>query len=352
MINAPDAAATDRREIQSQDSAARPRINHRLTLDVKAPHANPENTPSRARPDAHDRARTHFRRTVHIRLSRGGLRKSLGEHFPPVLGEGGFIRSSSSCSPRAVTRHKARGRVPPHLQAVSYVRWAPIESKAVPGYTETFQPHAWSTLPADALETLLLLSQDRHASGVVHGAQSADTTPYTTEVEVEAQTSHESEEASLPVRPDTRTGNALRGSQGQFGIGFFVSFCAALYPARIVVASDMCFVASIQTAQKMRQHGARDDVTRNIRVWFPDLRPEGDTAIRVLASAPQQPRHVVNTDAPFTQTTLPSTGAELDTVRFRCFVQIASAMVIVPHAGHSARKGARLCAQSLHSWRV
>ena len=48
-------------------------------LDVKAPHANPENPPSRARPDPHDRARTHFRRTLHIRLSRGGLRKSLGE---------------------------------------------------------------------------------------------------------------------------------------------------------------------------------------------------------------------------------------------------------------------------------
>ena len=83
MINAPDAAATDRREIQSQDCAARPLPSRIIPvshpLDVNAPHANPENTPSRARPDAHDRARTRFRRTLHIRLSRGGLRKSLGE---------------------------------------------------------------------------------------------------------------------------------------------------------------------------------------------------------------------------------------------------------------------------------
>jgi hypothetical protein len=189
----------------------------------------------------------------------------------------------------------------------------------------------------------------------VHGAQSADTTPYTTEVGVETQTfnDNESEEASL--RPDTRTGNALRGSQGQYGIGVFVSFCVVLYPARIVVASDMRFVASIQAAQKMRQRGARDNVTRNIRVWLLEPRPEGDTAIRVvpwLASAPQQPQHVVNTDPPFTQATLPSTGAEPDTVCFRCFVQIVSAMVIVPYAGYSGRKGAHLCAQSLHSWRV
>jgi len=131
-----------------------------------------------------------------------------------------LARISSSCSPHTVTRHKAR-RVPPHLQGKSYVRWAPIEAEAVPGYPETFQPHAWFTLPADALETLLLLSQDRHASGVVHDAQSAGSTAYITEGEVEVQTFNESEEALL--RPDARTMDALRRGRGQYGIGVFVS---------------------------------------------------------------------------------------------------------------------------------
>jgi len=135
--------------------------------------------------------------------------------FPPVLGE-----DSSSCSPHTVTRHQTR-RVPPPLQAKSYVRWAPTESQAVPGYPETFQPHAWLALPADALETLLLLLQDRHASGVVHDAQSAGPTPYITGVQVQVQMSNESGEALL--RPDTRTMDALRRGQGQYGIGVFVS---------------------------------------------------------------------------------------------------------------------------------
>ena len=106
-------------------------------------------------------------------------------------------------------------------------------------------------------------------------------------------------------------------------------------PARIVVAPNMRFGAGVQAAQEMRQRGARDDVTRNVIVWLPGLPSEAGMANRVvpwLASGPQQPRHVVDKDPSFTQTTLSSTSApiELDTVRFRFFVQIAIAMVIGP----------------------
>jgi hypothetical protein len=150
----------------------------------------------------------------------------------PVL-LGATEDSSVVVYPHTVTRgtHKAR-RVPrpSHLQAESWparrvyhVRWVPIESQAVSEHPETSQPHAWFTLPADAFETLLLLlSQDRHASGVLHFSQSADTTPYINEVEVEVRALYESEEEAL-LRPDTRTVYALRRGQGQYDIGVFVS---------------------------------------------------------------------------------------------------------------------------------
>ena len=95
----------------------------------------------------------------------------------------------------------------------------------------------------------------------------------------------------------------------------------------------MHYVAGVQAAQEMPHRGARDDVTRNIMVWLPGLRSEADMADRAEPS--QQPRHVVNKDPSFTQTTLSSTGApiELDTVRLRFFVQIAIAMVIGPVQG-------------------
>lgn len=108
-----------------------------------------------------------------------------------------------------------------------------------------------------------------------------------------------------------------------------------MYPARIVVASDMRFAVGVQAAPEGHQRGARDDVTLNITVWLPGLRSEADMALRVvpwLASAPQQPRHVINKDPPFSQMTLSSTDAliELDIVCFRFFVQIAITMVIGP----------------------
>jgi len=105
----------------------------------------------------------------------------------------------------------------------------------------------------------------------------------------------------------------------------------------------MRFVAGVQAAQEMRQRGARDDVTRNIMVWLPALRSEADMADRTEPS--QQPRHVINKDPSFAQTTLSSTGApiELDTVRFRFFVQIAIAMVIGPiHRVFSTKRNTSL----------
>ena len=56
----------------------------------------------------------------------------------------------------------------------------------------------------------------------MHSSQSAGTTPYINEVEVEVQALYESEEALL--RPDTGIVYALRrGDQGKYGIGVFVS---------------------------------------------------------------------------------------------------------------------------------
>jgi hypothetical protein len=109
---------------------------------------------------------------------------------------------------------------------VYHARWAPIkfESQPVPGHPETFQSHAWFALPAADLDSLLLLllSQDKHASGAVHFSQSAGATA---DVEVEAFC--DSVEA---LRPHTRTICALRRGQGRYAIGVFVSFSRRVVP--------------------------------------------------------------------------------------------------------------------------
>jgi len=202
QLNAPDGAATDRREIQSQgmqNGAARP--PHHLLMQTQ-----------RILVRRLERALTFV---IALALVFAGL--CVYVYLVEVY-----------------ESHWAR-RVPPpsHLQAESWrarrvyhVRWAPIESQAVSRHPETSQPHAWFTLPADALETLLLLSQDRHASGVLHFSQSAGTI---NEVEVEVQALYESEEELL--RHDTRTVYALRRGQGQYGIGVFCTGSTKEAPA-------------------------------------------------------------------------------------------------------------------------
>jgi hypothetical protein len=80
-------------------------------------------------------------------------------------------------------------------------------------------------LPVEGdLETFVLSSQDRHANGIVYFSQPTTAAAFVIEVEVEAF--YESEEA---LRTKTRNVCALRRSpgRGQYGIGVFVSGCAA-----------------------------------------------------------------------------------------------------------------------------
>jgi len=88
-------------------------------------------------------------------------------------------------------------------------------------------------LPAGAgdLETsrFLLSLRDRRASGIVHIDQnaSASAAAAAAVIKVKVEASFESEEA---LRAETRTICALRPSQGQYGIGVFVSGLSAVLP--------------------------------------------------------------------------------------------------------------------------
>ncbi|KAI0246180.1 hypothetical protein BJV78DRAFT_190965 [Lactifluus subvellereus] len=105
-------------------------------------------------------------------------------------------------------------RWPRHAVAtcVDHARWAPFGPHQVPGQPEAFQMHAWFTLPTGDLETLFLLSRDRHASGIVYFVESESAGG--TDVEVEVQAFYESEGALRE-----RTICSLRRSQGEHGIG-------------------------------------------------------------------------------------------------------------------------------------
>jgi hypothetical protein len=124
------------------------------------------------------------------------------------------------------------------------------------------QSHAWFMLQSDEdLESLLQLSQDKHASGVVDcdrvqpAVAGATADDFEAEFEVETEAFHESEVEEAP-QPDMRTICALRRSQDQYDIDFFVSYCAFI-PARIM-ASDMHFMGSLQVVQG-HPCDARDD---------------------------------------------------------------------------------------------
>ncbi|KAH9985643.1 hypothetical protein BJV74DRAFT_553765 [Russula compacta] len=152
---------------------------------------------------------------------------------------------------------------------VHHARWAPIDSQQAPGHPETSQSHAWFTQPADDFETLLLMLQDRHASGVVYFAQSAGAT---TNSEVGVLAFDGSEKA---LRSEMRTICALRRSQGQYGTGVF--------------------------AGSGHPYSARDDdITSKITFCSPQPRSEAAVDFRVmpwLESDSLQSRHVVG-DSP------------------------------------------------------
>jgi len=97
---------------------------------------------------------------------------------------------------------------------VDNARWTPFGPQQVPGQPEAFHMHAWFTLPASDLETLFLLSRDRHASGTVYFVESAGGA----DVEVEVQAFYRSEGAL-----QERTICALRRRQGEHGIGILAA---------------------------------------------------------------------------------------------------------------------------------
>ena len=75
------------------------------------------------------------------------------------------------------------------------------------------------------LETFVLSLQDRHANGIMYFAAQTTTTAASV-IEVEVEAFYESEEA---LRLQMKNVCALRRSpgRGQYGIGVFVSGCAA-----------------------------------------------------------------------------------------------------------------------------
>ncbi|KAI0287182.1 hypothetical protein BC826DRAFT_1046067 [Russula brevipes] len=153
--------------------------------------------------------------------------------------------------------------------------WEPMGPQPAPGHPQTYQSHTFFTLPAGDLETLFLLSQDRHASVVLHTAQSAGAT--TADIQVQVQAFYEEEEA---LRPETRTICALRRSRGQYAIGVFVSaarFLLLLSPA----CMRRCLLTLGLQAAPGRQDGARHDVTLDITVWLPGPRSGTDGDFRV-----------------------------------------------------------------------
>ncbi|KAH9962235.1 hypothetical protein BC827DRAFT_235398 [Russula dissimulans] len=97
---------------------------------------------------------------------------------------------------------------------VYHARWAPIDS-------DLFRSQAWFTLPAADFQTLFLLSQDRHASGVVYSSQSADAVAVA-DIEVEVEAFYESEADDAPGSEGIGI-CVLRWGQGQYGIDVLVS---------------------------------------------------------------------------------------------------------------------------------
>lgn len=92
-------------------------------------------------------------------------------------------------------------------------------------------------LPVEGdLVTFVLSSQDRHANGIVYFAAQT-TTSAASVIEVEVEAFYESEEA---LRLQMKNVCALRRSpgRGQYGIGVFVSGCAA---ACVVCVMNMRF---------------------------------------------------------------------------------------------------------------
>ncbi|KAI9507273.1 hypothetical protein F5148DRAFT_1285450 [Russula earlei] len=190
---------------------------------------------------------------------------------------------------------------------ISHARWAPIKPQPLPGHPEIYQSHAWFALPADGLETLVLLSQDRRASGTVSFAQSPRAVSHVIEIEVQAF--YESLDA---LRPERRTVCALRRSQGRYGIGVFAA-------------------SGRQSGRD--DGGARDRVALNVTVWLPGPRSGGsDAAFRVtpcLESDYSQFRHATGGDSPIysfgrESPPVPPTDApiELISVRLRLFLHL------------------------------
>jgi hypothetical protein len=130
-----------------------------------------------------------------------------------------------------------------------------MESQPVLGepghHPETFMPGG-----DEDIEPLLrlLLSQGRHASGVMYCARPAKSA---CAVADNVEAFYESEEAP---QPDTRTICALRRSQGRYDIGVFVS-CGVFVPARIS-AYDTRFAVYLQVVQG-HPCSARDNTTLN-----------------------------------------------------------------------------------------
>lgn len=114
----------------------------------------------------------------------------------------------------------------------------------------------------DDIEPLLrlLLSQGRHASGVMYcvkPAQSACAIADNIEAKAEVEAFYESEEAR---QHETRTICALRRSQGRYDIGVFVS--RGVFIPACVSAYDTRFLMSLQVTQG-HPCGARDNTTLN-----------------------------------------------------------------------------------------
>jgi hypothetical protein len=157
-------------------------------------------------------------------------------------------------------------------------------------------------LPARGLETLFLLSQDRHASGVVYFSESAGGADDVVEVEVQAF--YRSEGAFLE-----RTVCALRRSQGERGIGVLVSYTARLstplppnYTYKFAFVDTRLillffFMAVLQAARTLAPDKTTNNdntLTLKITVWLPRHRSEADVVFvpRLETDLPQF-QHVI-----------------------------------------------------------
>jgi len=129
-------------------------------------------------------------------------------------------------TPRQLLAHQTENSP---ARCVHHARWEPImESQPVRGHHHPEGPdqsHAWFMLQSDDdLESLLQLSQDKHAPGVVdcdrvQSSAAGATADNNIEAEfgVEAEGFYESEAEEAP-QPNMRTICALRRSQGQYDI--------------------------------------------------------------------------------------------------------------------------------------